>query len=509
MNNYDNHNSDRAYYHGDVDADSMSSGGGRVSTGSGGGRCSLGSSDSSLCHSGEDCSSGGGAAAVHYTVTPKTVTAATATAATISAQKPAESGTDSSGPAQSCTQTRQQLQPSPHHGTSTATSASSSSTTSGTTSSSVGREWCLSDFEIGATLGQGAFGAVWLAREKKSQFLTALKVHTCYNLAPTAFSAKHVQQLQLLLNGTDKLLHRIRKSLLVESGMEMQLRREVEIQGQLRHRNILRMLGIFSDSAHIYLILEFARCVLVISQSPHVAVYSPRLVGGSVAAALRARHGNGLPDTLAAKYTAQVAEALIYCHSKHVIHRDVKPENLLLGYDGEVRLADFGWSVHSQTTRRQTFCGTLDYLAPELIEGQPYTYTVDNWQLGVLLYEMLVGAAPFQEAFGGVMSNPSRVIRCEYTVPPTVCSGARMIIQLLLQRVPSERLALHLIAQQPWIQQHYSNNSSSSSNSANSTRTAAPPAVAVAVAAAAAAKPLSDAASGGPVTAASTVAECS
>jgi serine/threonine protein kinase len=62
----------------------------------------------------------------------------------------------------------------------------------------------------------------------------------------------------------------------------------------------------------------------------------------------------------------------------------------------QVRLADFGWSVHSKTNRRQTFCGTLDYLAPELIEGQPYTYTVDNWQLGVLLYEMLVGAAPFQ-----------------------------------------------------------------------------------------------------------------
>eukprot|EP00953_Heterococcus_sp_UTEX-ZZ885_P023738 13035-Heterococcus_DN1.PRE.2 len=207
MNNYDNHNSDRAYYHGDVDADSMSSGGGRVSTGSGGGRCSLNSSDSSLCHSGEDCSSGGGAAAVHYTVTPKTVTAATATAATNSAQKPAESGTDSSGPAQSCTQTRQQLRPSANHSTSTATAASSNRTNSGTTSSSVGREWCLSDFEIGATLGQGAFGAVWLAREKKSQFLTALK--------------------------------RIRKSLLVESGMEMQLRREVEIQRYTTRSSLL------------------------------------------------------------------------------------------------------------------------------------------------------------------------------------------------------------------------------------------------------------------------------
>ena len=77
-----------------------------------------------------------------------------------------------------------------------------------------------------------------------------------------------------------------------------------------------------------------------------------------------------------ADYILQMSRALQYCHSKHVIHRDIKPENLLLGAKGELKIADFGWSVHAPSSRRKTLCGTLDYLPPEMIEGKDHDETV-------------------------------------------------------------------------------------------------------------------------------------
>lgn len=65
-------------------------------------------------------------------------------------------------------------------------------------------------------------------------------------------------------------------------------------------------------------------------------------------------------------------DALRYCHAKNVIHRDLKPENILLGLKGDVKIADFGWSVHTPGSKRGTLCGTLDYLPPEMIEGREH-----------------------------------------------------------------------------------------------------------------------------------------
>ena len=97
-----------------------------------------------------------------------------------------------------------------------------------------------------------------------------------------------------------------------------------------------------------------------------------------------------------AQYILALADALGFCHLKHVIHRDIKPENLLLGYKGEIKIADFGWSVHAPSSRRTTLCGTLDYLPPEMIENKDHDHTVDIWALGVLAYEFLVGSPPFE-----------------------------------------------------------------------------------------------------------------
>lgn len=90
-----------------------------------------------------------------------------------------------------------------------------------------------------------------------------------------------------------------------------------------------------------------------------------------------------------------MADGLAYLHSKHIIHRDIKPENLLVGLDDELKIADFGWSVHALGDRRRTSCGTLDYMPPEMTRGEAHGHQVDLWAFGVLIYEFIVGFPPF------------------------------------------------------------------------------------------------------------------
>lgn len=137
-----------------------------------------------------------------------------------------------------------------------------------------------------------------------------------------------------------------------------------------RHPNVLRLYGFFYDTKRVFLMLEFA---------------------GLGELYKHLRKAEFFPEPRAAKYIAQVADALHYLHTKHVMHRDLKPENILLDVNDDVKLADFGWSVHAPSNLRRTFCGTLDYLPPEMLAGQAYTDTVDNWTLGVLTFELVNG----------------------------------------------------------------------------------------------------------------------
>eukprot|EP01088_Endostelium_zonatum_P020101 TRINITY_DN7247_c0_g1_i2.p1 TRINITY_DN7247_c0_g1~~TRINITY_DN7247_c0_g1_i2.p1 ORF type:complete len:259 (-),score=53.01 TRINITY_DN7247_c0_g1_i2:34-810(-) len=203
--------------------------------------------------------------------------------------------------------------------------------------------WSLADFEIGRKLGSGKFGNVYLARERKSKYIVALKA--------------------------------LWKAQLVKNRVEHQLRREVEIQLNLHHPNVLRLYGYFHDEDRVYLILEYAGKGELYKELTDKGQFSERQ---------------------SAKLLKMVVGAMIYCHKKHVIHRDIKPENLLMGINGDVKIADFGWSVHAPSNRRKTLCGTLDYLPPEMIKGQVHDHRVDLWSLGILLFEFLVGRPPFE-----------------------------------------------------------------------------------------------------------------
>ncbi|KAM0255560.1 hypothetical protein ACHAQJ_005631 [Trichoderma viride] len=265
------------------------------------------------------------------------------------------------------------------------------------------KQFHLGMFEIGRPLGKGKFGRVYLARERTSGFICALKV-------------LHKSELQ------------------AGGGVEKQVRREIEIQSNLRHPNILQLYGHFHDSKRVFLILEFA---------------------GKGELYKHLRRETKFPEWKAAQYVAQMASALQYLHRKHVIHRDIKPENILVGIHGEIKISDFGWSVHAPNNRRKTLCGTLDYLPPEMIKpgssDNYYNEKVDLWSLGVLTYEFLVGEAPFEDT--PVMTQ-RRIARADMQIPKFVSAEAADLIKRLLVLDPEKRIPLDEVQSHPWIIKH-------------------------------------------------------
>jgi serine/threonine protein kinase len=133
-------------------------------------------------------------------------------------------------------------------------------------------------------------------------------------------------------------------------------------------------------------------------------------------------------------------------------HRDIKPENLLIGSRGEVKIADFGWSVHAPNFRRKTLCGTLDYLPPEMIKSEAHDNTVDIWELGVLMYEFLVGKPPFEAE--GHNETYKRIVKDVPQFPAHVSAEARDLILRLLHKEPRRRMQLPDVPKHPWIVKH-------------------------------------------------------
>ncbi|KAJ2724955.1 Serine/threonine-protein kinase [Coemansia sp. Benny D115] len=139
-------------------------------------------------------------------------------------------------------------------------------------------------------------------------------------------------------------------------------------------------------------------------------------------------------------YAAELLSALDCLHSYNVIYRDLKPENILLDYSGHIALCDFGLCKlnmgDNETTN--TFCGTPEYLAPELLQGRGYTKTVDWWTFGVLLYEMMTGLPPFYDE--NVNEMYRRILEDELVFPDDMGNRAKSLLRGLLQRDPRRRL---------------------------------------------------------------------
>ena len=137
-------------------------------------------------------------------------------------------------------------------------------------------------------------------------------------------------------------------------------------------------------------------------------------------------------------------------HSKDIIHRDIKPENLL-NCMGTIKLADFGWSVHAPSNRRQTMCGTLDYLPPEMVSKsrQNYDKTIDIWGLGILTYEFCVGRPPFET--DSQLETYKRIGKLEYSFPADLSAEFRDFVKQCLQLKSRDRAPLERLRAHPWL----------------------------------------------------------
>ncbi|RHW67904.1 aurora B kinase [Trypanosoma brucei equiperdum] len=261
-------------------------------------------------------------------------------------------------------------------------------------------KWKLSDFELLHKLGGGNYGDVHLASVKDCNFVCALK--------------------------------RLSIKKLADFDIATQLRREIEIAFNTRHKYLLRTYAYFFDETDIYLIMEPCSNGMLYTELNRVKCFAP---------------------PTAARYVAQLAEALLYLHQHHILHRDIKPENILLDHNNNIKLADFGWSVHDPDNRRKTSCGTPEYFPPEIVGRQAYDTSADLWCLGIFCYELLVGKTPF------VGKDTDQICKnihsMHFKIPDNIPSEAKDLIANLLLRDGSRRLALHRVVNHQFLLKYY------------------------------------------------------
>uniref|UniRef100_A0A8C5E7V5 non-specific serine/threonine protein kinase n=1 Tax=Gouania willdenowi TaxID=441366 RepID=A0A8C5E7V5_GOUWI len=209
-----------------------------------------------------------------------------------------------------------------------------------------------------------------------------------------------------------------------------ELFREVRIMKGLNHPNIVQLFEVIETDKTLYLIMEYAS-------------------GGEVFDYL-VSHGRMKEVEARAKFR-QIVSAVHYCHTKNIVHRDLKAENLLLDADANIKIADFGFSNEfTLGNKLDTFCGSPPYAAPELFQGKKYDGPeVDVWSLGVILYTLVSGSLPFDGQ--NLKELRERVLRGKYRVPFYMSTDCEGILRRFLVLNPSKRCTLEQVMKDKWI----------------------------------------------------------
>lgn len=216
-----------------------------------------------------------------------------------------------------------------------------------------------------------------------------------------------------------------------------QMDREIVICRLLRHPRIVQIHFDFRDATNIYLGME--------------------LVGGGQMWEQLTRQGKFSNEKVAQAFS-EMCSALEYLHSRKppVVHRDIKPENILFDKKGHIKLADFGWSnVMGDANLRMTYCGTPDYLAPEMIKEEGHDESLDMWCMGVLLYEMTVGKSPFGSSNKNPAATSLRILEGRLVYPSALDKDAQNLISKLCRIKKKERLTAGQAKAHAYVQKYY------------------------------------------------------
>lgn len=212
-----------------------------------------------------------------------------------------------------------------------------------------------------------------------------------------------------------------------------QLNKEIEIMYKINHPHSIKLVNHFEDDEKIYMIMNYA---------PKGTVFSTL------------KKNIKIDEKTACQYFRETLSIIKYLHSfdPKIVHRDIKPENLLLDENNRIKLCDYGWACfYNPEEKMKTYCGTPEYVSPEMIRKIGYNEKVDIWSVGVLLFEMLSGYAPFSSSNKEDLYN--NILKVKINWPDDFPMQAKDLISKILKYEPSERLTVDEILKHPWTEQ--------------------------------------------------------
>ncbi|XP_072850369.2 ribosomal protein S6 kinase alpha-2 isoform X3 [Pogona vitticeps] len=246
-----------------------------------------------------------------------------------------------------------------------------------------------SQFELLKVLGQGSYGKVFLVRKIKGS------------------DAGQLYAMKVLKKATLKVRDRVRSKM------------ERDILAEVNHPFIVKLHYAFQTEGKLYLILDFLRGGDLFTRLSKEVMFTEEDVKF---------------------YLAELALALDHLHVLGIIYRDLKPENILLDEEGHIKITDFGLSKEAidHDKRAYSFCGTIEYMAPEVVNRRGHTQSADWWSFGVLMFEMLTGSLPFQGK--DRKETMALILKAKLGMPQFLSLEAQSLLRALFKRNPSNRL---------------------------------------------------------------------